>query len=88
MKLLLPHLIDEDNWDSDTLSNLLKIAKLFSVGLEIQNQFFYYNQMFFDTSGIKKHIIPVILSSINTFLFESHLNFLLLSPVYTFPLCL
>lgn len=40
MKLLLPHLIDEDNWDSDTLSNLLKIAKLFSVGLEIQNQFF------------------------------------------------
>ena len=55
MKLLLPHLIDEDNWDSDTLSDLLKIAKLFSVGLEIQTQFFfYYNQMFFDTSGIKK----------------------------------
>lgn len=31
--------------------------------------------MFFDTSGIKEHIIPVILSSINTFLFESHFEF-------------
>lgn len=56
MELLLYHLIGEDNWDSDALSDLLKIAKLFSVGAGIQTQVFYDNQMFFDPSGMKtKH---------------------------------
>lgn len=53
MELLLFYFIDENNWDSDALNDLLKIIKLFSVGAEIQTQVSDYNQMFFDISGMK-----------------------------------
>lgn len=54
MKLLLPHLIDEDNWDSDALNDLLKKQNYLVLDLRFKPSFFNYNQVFFDTSGMKK----------------------------------